>query len=274
LIGACRFDDGEARVLLSRNQSCDPMNCRSGARPIVAVLAAVFVALVAGCSGDRPGSCRGVGGLGRGGGQAAGGSGGNAGDAGMSGTAGIGGSGAGIAGAPGTGGSPCACPSLDVAPRGIAAHPSEGSNHTGAVCDFVCYQTMPPSSGTHYPAWPVYKTYVQPVPWGFLVHGLEHGAVEIFYNCPNGCADEIAEAQAFIDALPGDVTCGGARPRVVLAPAPDLDVRWAAAAWLWTLRADTFDRALFAQFFDDHYDHGPEVICQGGSDLSTLGWCQ
>jgi hypothetical protein len=105
------------------------------------------------------------------------------------------------------------------------------------------------------------------------VHGLEHGAVEIFYNCPGGCPAEVASAQTFIDGLPGDPTCGGARPRVVLAPAPLLDVRWAASAWMWTLRSNTFDQAAFLQFFQDHYDHAPEVICQGGIDLSPTGWC-
>jgi hypothetical protein len=107
-----------------------------------------------------------------------------------------------------------------------------------------------------------------------MVHGLEHGAVEVTYNCPDGCSDEVAAAQAWIDSLPVDQGCAGLPPpRVILAPAPSLDVRWAAAAWQWTLRASAFDSAAFQSFFDAHYNHAPEVICGDGADLSSTGWC-
>ena len=88
----------------------------------------------------------------------------------------------------------------------------------------------------------------------------------------------MAAAQAWIDALPADAPgsgCAGDRPRIVLAPDPTLDVRWAAAAWTWTLRSCTFDEVMFRQFFDEHYDHGGEVICRstGDADQSAVGWC-
>ncbi len=144
------------------------------------------------------------------------------------------------------------------------------------ACVPVSYTTNPPSSGSHYPSWAAFKTYAAPVPWGFLVHSLEHGAVVVVYNCPSGCPHEVATAQAWIDALPTDANCG-ARPRVVLAPDPSLDVRWAATAWTWTLRACIFDQAMFQQFFEDHYGRGPEglpeVVCNSGSDQSATGWC-
>lgn len=179
---------------------------------------------------------------------------------------------AGAGGAGGAGGASSACPDVSGAPLGVAEHPSEGANHV-VVCSPVCYGTIPPSSGNHYPVWPVYQTYAEPVPWGFLVHGLEHGAVEVIYNCPAGCPDEVAAAQAWIDALPIDANCQ-MPPRVILAPDPTQDVRWAATAWTWTLRADAFDPVAFQAFFDAHYDHGPEVICGGVIDQSATGWCQ
>ena len=177
----------------------------------------------------------------------------------------------GTGGATGTGGTIGGCPNVAGAALGTASHPIEGANHVVA-CAAVCYGTMPPSSGNHYPSWPVYKTYSTPVPWGYMVHGLEHGAVEVVYNCPNGCADEVAAAQAWIDSLPTDTPCG-MPPRVVLAPDPTLDVRWAATSWGWTLRTLGFDRAAFQQFFTAHYDHGPESICGGAVDQSATGWC-
>ena len=51
--------------------------------------------------------------------------------------------------------------------------------------------------------------------------------------------------------------------RVILAPDPTLpsDVRWAASAWTWTLRAPCFSEDAFATFVSDHYGHGREATC-------------
>lgn len=168
---------------------------------------------------------------------------------------------------------PTGCPDVSGAPLGEASHPNEGANHV-VSCSNACYGTMPPSSGNHYPSWPAYKAYAQPVPWGFLVHGLEHGSIIVTYNCPCDCPDEVAAATAWIAKLPADENCTGAPPpRIVLAPDPTLDVRWAASAWGWTLRAAAFDPAAFQAFFSAHYDRGGESICGGLADGSVAGWC-
>jgi hypothetical protein len=145
----------------------------------------------------------------------------------------------------------------------IASHPVEGVQHV-PICSPLSYQTNPPSSGNHYPMWAAYQTYDRPFPRGFWVHSLEHGAVVITYNCPGGCADEVADVQAFIDGLPAD--CGDTARRVIMTPDPDLDVRFAASAWRYTLRANCFDRDAFSTFFTEHYDRAPESICGGGAD--------
>jgi len=151
----------------------------------------------------------------------------------------------------------------------IEQHPEEGYIHIPCT-DATNYQTVPPSSGNHYGCWPEYRTFALPVPWGNLVHALEHGAIVIVYNCGDaGCLDEVARAQAFIDALPADPSCAPDH-RVILAPDPTLDVRWAATAWTWTLRADCFDEATFGQFFTDHYGHGRETVCGGGAPYANL----
>jgi len=161
----------------------------------------------------------------------------------------------------------------------VESQPNGGHLHI-QDCAPVTYDSNPPSSGTHYPDWAMYKSYAAPVPWGFLVHDLEHGAIVITYNCPDGCLDEVAQAQALIDGLPTDRSCKGAPMRIVLVPDPglgvngDADVRWAASAWTWTLRAPCFDRDAFASFITAHYQ-GPdtEAACGGGVDLSATGWC-
>jgi hypothetical protein len=152
----------------------------------------------------------------------------------------------------------------------IARHPDEGATHVDCSPP-PTYRTKPPSSGNHYTIWADYKTYGMPVPWGHLVHSLEHGAIVIVYNCPGGCPAEVARAQAMIDGLPypldpADVAGGTGcvaptKGRVILAPDPTLDVRWAASAWTWTLRASCLDEATFSAFAKAHYAQGHENFC-------------
>jgi hypothetical protein len=183
-------------------------------------------------------------------------------------TGGAGGSGPSDAGAcAGAGGS-----AIDATPPGtcepvVAEHPSEGANHM-PVCSPLTFGTNPPSSGNHYGIWAAYQTYNRAIARGFWVHSLEHGAVVITYNCPGGCPSEVAEVQAYIDSLPSD--CGSTSRRIILTPDPELDVRFAASAWGFTLRANCFDRGAFAAFQDAHYGHGPESICGGGVDPTDM----
>lgn len=143
----------------------------------------------------------------------------------------------------------------------IQEHDDEGAFHV-PCSPAPSYGTKPPSSGNHYATWADYKTYATPVPWGHLMHSMEHGAVVIVYNCPDGCADEVAAAQAMIDALPVDPGCvAPTKRRVILAPDPTLDVRWAATAWTWTLRAPCFDAPVFSQFATEHYAKTVENFC-------------
>jgi hypothetical protein len=150
--------------------------------------------------------------------------------------------------------------------------PSEGAAHT-TLCGPTSFNSKPPSSGTHYPTWPVFRAYDQPVPWGYLVHGLEHGAVVIAYNCPDGCAAEVQAAKEVMAAAPARPGCP--RAPVILTPDPTLDVRFAAAAWGHVLRAPCFDRQAFGDFIAERRDKGPENIPNdcGASDREAIGWC-
>jgi hypothetical protein len=151
----------------------------------------------------------------------------------------------------------------------VAQHPDEGHDHIACTSP-ADYLTVPPSSGNHYPVWPAYGIYDQPIRWGHLVHNMEHGAVVIVYNCPDGCDDDLARAKAFVNGNhPDPAQCSPAR--LSLVPDPTLDVKWAAAAWTWTLRADCFEEAAFGQFVTDHLGTNPyiETIC-GGYTLDQL----
>jgi hypothetical protein len=164
-------------------------------------------------------------------------------------------------------------PSAPVGPCGAVTqqHPSEGNTHV-AVCSYVDYKTLPPSSGDHYPYWAAYMTYDQPVPEGYWVHNLEHGTIVLSYNCGEaGCADDLAAAQQMMDAYPDDPLCisaaEGVRHRLLMTPDPRLDVRFAASAWGWTLRANCFDPDAFLAFANAHYGQGLEPLCGNGEDV-------
>lgn len=140
-----------------------------------------------------------------------------------------------------------------------------GTREHMAECDETDYPMSPPVFGDHYPTWAAYQTYDFAVPTGFLVHDLEHGAVVFFYDCPDGCDDEIADVQAFIDDLPIDPLCTApVERRTILVPRPGLGARWAAAAWGYNLTADCFDAELFRGFYERRVGKGPEDLCNQG----------
>lgn len=185
------------------------------------------------------------------GGSTAGSGSGSGGAAGQSSSAGAGGSGAGQ------------CESI------ITEYPPASANHLTA-CSSLSFDSNPPAGGDHYAVWAAYQSYEFPVPAGFLVHSLEHGAVVYWYNCPDGCADEVARAQAMIDALPVDPLCAGtsAQRRVILVPSPELDVRWAASSWGYIIKADCFDPDALRTFYIDHFGRAREDLCNDGQVIA------
>jgi hypothetical protein len=162
----------------------------------------------------------------------------------------------------------------------LQQHPIEGQAHVN-VCSVVDYGTDPPSSGNHYGIWAAYKIYPAPIPEGFWVHDLEHGAVVLTYNCASGrgdqasCDADVAAATAMLSSLPDDPACDalgqGVKRRNVMTPDPALDVRFAASAWGWTLKANCFDAAVFEAFEKAHYGQAPEDLCQDGEDPLSMG---
>ncbi len=133
-------------------------------------------------------------------------------------------------------------------------------------CSDVVYSTNPPSGGDHYQVWAAFQSYDVPVPAGFLVHALEHGAVVFWYHCPEGCTDEVATVENFIAGLPEDPLCDGATAarRAVLVPYPELASRWAVSAWGHALTADCFDEGVFTDFYTAHVGRAPENFCNDG----------
>lgn len=187
----------------------------------------------------------------------------------------------GRSGSGGTSGASGGSPATPAGDAGVAdcgasiveSLPTSASHLT--QCSAVTYDTNPPSGGSHYAIWAAYQSYDFPLPAGYLVHSLEHGAVVFWYNCPEGCAGEVAEVEAFIASMPEDPSCSGtgAARRAVLVPSPALGSRWAASAWGFALTADCFDAAAFGAFYDEHYGRGPEDLCNPPAQVFTADPC-
>jgi uncharacterized protein DUF3105 len=184
---------------------------------------------------------------------------------------------AGIGGTAGVGGSPA----TPVGDGGVGecnasvveSTPISATHRT--QCSALSYSTNPPSGGDHYAIWAAYQSYDFALPAGYLVHSLEHGAVVFWYNCPDGCPDEVAQVEEFIAALPQDPLCAsaGVPRRAVLVPSPELGSRWAASAWGFALTADCFDAQAFGAFYEEHYGRGPEELCNPPAMAITADPC-
>jgi hypothetical protein len=138
----------------------------------------------------------------------------------------------------------------------------------GTVVD---WNSNPPSSGPHYPIWAAFQAYTSPVPRGYYVHDLEHGAIVFLYNCGSGgCPEVVSTLQAASDSLPDDPLCAqtggpGVRVRTVITPDPLIPTRVAAAAWGWIYLADCADLPTLEQFAKAHYGQGREDLCNPGT---------
>lgn len=135
----------------------------------------------------------------------------------------------------------------------------------------VDWDSNPPSSGPHYPIWAAFQAYTTPVPRGYYVHDLEHGAIVFLYNCGSAaCPEVVSTLQAASDSLPDDPVCAqqggpGVRVRTVITPDPLIPTRVAAAAWGSIYLADCADLPTLEQFAKAHYGQGREDLCSPGT---------
>jgi len=163
-------------------------------------------------------------------------------------------------------------PGCDVT---TATEPAVSRNHH-APCSTLDYPFVPPCSGDHYSIWASYRTYDAPVPWGFLVHSMEHGGVVLAYDPASTMAPAIQAAFASVIAAHGvDPICRDETwmSRFVVVPAHDLATPLAALAWEHTYEATCIDMPSLTAFVEAHYGHAPEDLCAAGADGSTTGWC-
>lgn len=140
---------------------------------------------------------------------------------------------------------------------------SDATHHP--PCSDLDYPIHPPPGGPHFGQWADFGVYDQPVPLGFLVHSLEHGAVVLAHNCVEACPDVLSAFEA-LRADRDDPSCrehpNGSR--VIIVPDPTLEVPIAAVAWEHLYLATCLDEPSLRAFVDAHYAQAPEDLCIAG----------
>jgi hypothetical protein len=138
--------------------------------------------------------------------------------------------------------------------------PIEGADHVAQDTPLT-FKSRPPTSGSHYPTWLQTYGFMDPAPpTGNWLHNLEHGAVAILYNCPNGCPDVVQQLKDLYPTLPLGRNSRGGQPRALIFSYTDMDHQIAAVAWGWILEQDTLDKDQIVRFYESRIDRGPE--CQ------------
>jgi hypothetical protein len=118
--------------------------------------------------------------------------------------------------------------------------PSQGNAHIteGQMGQFV-YSTYPPTSGPHLSALASWGVHNESIPNELQVHNLEDGGVIVHYNCPDGCAELVAQLETIASRY---------HEGVILEPYPGMDTRIALTAWQRIDRLDSFDEQRIARF--------------------------
>jgi len=138
--------------------------------------------------------------------------------------------------------------------------PVEAADHVAEGTD-ITWKSRPPSSGPHYPVWSQkYGVLEEGLAPGYWVHNLEHGAVAVLYNCPDGCPDVVQQLKDLYPNLPKGRNSRGGQPRVIIVPYNDMDTKIAGVAWGWLLPLDTVDADKITRFVDARIDRGPECV--------------
>jgi len=116
----------------------------------------------------------------------------------------------------------------------------------------VEYADRPPVGGSHDPCWAAYGVHDTEIADENWVHNMEHGAIVLLYNCPEGCEDEVAVLSSVVASM--------APSTVLVSSYSQMDSRFAAVAWGWRMLLDCADdAAVFSDFYTEHFANAPET---------------
>ena len=137
---------------------------------------------------------------------------------------------------------------------------SESREHVADGAD-IDYAQTPPLSGPHYNQWTEGGFYEEPQEYGNIVHGLEHGAVVIYYapdasDSAAGTDDDTAEESL----REFSATHNGRWRSVIVVPNPEDDPQadYVLTAWEHRLYMDSYDARTVHAFLSEFLGRGPE----------------
>lgn len=139
------------------------------------------------------------------------------------------------------------------------SQPCEGYCHVPEGFNEVHFSN-PPVSGNHY-ATPeaTVGEHTTATIRGRIIHSMEHGAIILSYNCPDGCDSDLAVLRSVIAAYPnnGNTT----DPWIIMTPDPLLtETKFAALSWTWKYLFDSADLGKLSCFVDQHKFYGRECL--------------
>jgi len=130
---------------------------------------------------------------------------------------------------------------------------SEGSQHVSEGQE-IDYAQSPPLSGPHYGTATQGGFYEETQPAGNIVHGLEHGAVVIYYD--EGALNESSRTSLREFAE----THNGRWRSVIVAPNPNESAEsdFVLTAWRNRMYMDSYDARTVFEFLSEFLGRGPE----------------
>ena len=147
--------------------------------------------------------------------------------------------------------------------------PSQGNFHIemGSPAP-LAYNSTPPTSGPHYGSLAAWNIYREPQRYELLIHNMEDGGVIVYYQCPDGCPETVAQLEAIVDPylragrhlvlVPNDPTwtIGNSQPLH-----QDMGAKIAVTAWTRILKMDEVDEEAIRAFINryegmDHHVQG------------------
>jgi len=135
---------------------------------------------------------------------------------------------------------------------------SQGNLHIqlGTVSS-IAYNSTPPTSGPHYENLAAWGAHSTPVRYEHLIHNLEDGGVVVYYQCPEGCPELVAELTTLLEPY------WNAGRHVTLAPNDptwtddtatpqhkDMGARIAVTAWQRLLTMEAVDAEAIRAFIE------------------------
>ena len=123
----------------------------------------------------------------------------------------------------------------------------------------IQYNSVPPTSGPHYPGLAPWAVYREPIRYEQLLHNLEDGGVVIYYQCEDNCPELVDQLDAFARPL---IAAGRHLAVVRNDPAwtgdassvtslhQDMGARIALVTWQRIDKFDEFDEARIRAFFE------------------------